>query len=201
MLHSYPTFSSKVCRSTKDAAGAYNPIDIDRPTVVRDYNNGMGGTDLQDQKASYYRYEHRTTKWPHRIYTHFIMSCTVNAHILFNEARKGPDEKVSLVDFIWTLAHQLAGFIDDDDEKESEEEDVLSEPVVQKAKRSKTLARSSERLCKTHCPSVSKGVRGTCMGGCGARPRSTCVDCDVFLCITGTGENNCFWRYHNLPKL
>ena len=94
----------------------YHELEIARPTTVRDYNLLMSGTDEQDQKASYYRYEHKTIKWIHRIFTHFVMSCCVNANILYNWTY--PADKIVLKNFIKSVIVSIAGIeesgIDDD---------------------------------------------------------------------------------------
>ncbi|XP_061397938.1 uncharacterized protein LOC133333661, partial [Musca vetustissima] len=45
---------------------------IDRPEVVRMYNESMGGVDLLDQMIQYYRINIRSVKWTLRVIMHFV---------------------------------------------------------------------------------------------------------------------------------
>lgn len=47
-------------------------VSIDRPQVVRMYNESMGGVDLLDQMLQYYRINIRSVKWTLRVIFHFI---------------------------------------------------------------------------------------------------------------------------------
>lgn len=47
-------------------------VAIDRPQVVRMYNESMGGVDLLDQMIQYYRINIRTRKWTLRVIMHFV---------------------------------------------------------------------------------------------------------------------------------
>ena len=66
----------------------------------------MKGTDVHDQKAIYYRFNHKTKNWTHRIYTHFLMTAMVNAHILFCDKR---GIKISFKHFLHAAMYELAG--------------------------------------------------------------------------------------------
>ena len=79
-------------------------LKLPRPSAVENYNKVMGGTDLGDQLGSYYRFEHQMTKWPHRIFTHFMMLAAVNAHILRNWTF--PDFPITLKVFLEDLMDQ-----------------------------------------------------------------------------------------------
>ena len=48
MVSSIKTFKTEVMRNIKDKDKRFQKISIERPTVIRDYNRGMGGTDLND---------------------------------------------------------------------------------------------------------------------------------------------------------
>ena len=158
----------------------------------------MGGTDQGDQLASYYRFEHRTTKWPHRIFTHFIMTAAVNAYILYREHNNLP--KLSLLDFLDGLMDELivADGI------------AVPAPVVggdlvredqPKSKRVATCSANTDRICSTHVPCLVKGARRRCMAGCGRRISSKCRECDAFLCMNWEGDDSCWEKYHSAESL
>ena len=54
-----------------------------RPTVIKWYNRGVGGTNLFNQRLSYYSPNVRTKRWPHRNYFHFLNCSVVHAFILY----------------------------------------------------------------------------------------------------------------------
>jgi hypothetical protein len=106
MLHTLPTYRSVVTRNTKDNVGHYLKQEIEQPTIISEYNGTMGGTDKQDQLASYYRFEHRTLRWPHRFIVHFNMSSAINACILFKDFHNKPD--LELIEYLKSLLQQLS---------------------------------------------------------------------------------------------
>jgi len=100
MLWKYPTSIDTVDRKEKDkTTGSFNRLVTPRPALLKDYNEGVGGTDLQDQFGSYYRTYIRTKKWPMRIFTHFIMTCVVNGLVVFR-SRFHEHCNIPLVDLI-----------------------------------------------------------------------------------------------------
>ena len=42
-------------------------VEVSQPTVAPVYNNAMPGTDLGDQKASYYSDRRKSLKWTHKL--------------------------------------------------------------------------------------------------------------------------------------
>jgi len=202
VLSSYATYKSPVERQQKSAEGVWGPVVFLRPTVVEHYNWGMGGTDQQDQLASYYRYEHKTIYWTHRLISHFLMSITVNAHILYKEKM---NKKMALVDFIKVLINQLAGFEkppQDEFEEDSDDSSAESEVNPKRRRQSKTWEADLSRIVPSmHCPTIVKGGRGKCKAGCGKFTQMKCVECDTFLCCTGEKLENCFYRFHHCKKL
>ncbi|XP_049813953.1 piggyBac transposable element-derived protein 3-like [Schistocerca nitens] len=54
-------------------------IDVPQPVEMKLYNENMGGVDLCDRFLSYYRCYIRTSKWPVRMFNHFIDLVIVNS--------------------------------------------------------------------------------------------------------------------------
>jgi hypothetical protein len=85
-VHLLTTLNTKkfcVARKVKDTGQGYKQIRVRAPSVLRLYNQGMGGTDLCDQNLSYYRNAMRSSKWQIRIFCHFVLLIGFNAHVLF----------------------------------------------------------------------------------------------------------------------
>ena len=201
MLHTYPTMMQPVQRKVVDNNGTFHRIEIQRPTIIADYNEGMGGTDLGDQRNSYYRFDHRTTQWPHRIYSQFIMVSVTNAYICWKEHKPGRD-KVSQLQYMIKLMHQLSTYVEpvENSDKESVGEPHIEPGLDKSKKRSKTWRKDLSRLTGTHTPVHASGLdnRGMCRTACTNRSSYYCHECQAFLCISGHGHSNCWWRFHNL---
>ena len=190
-------------------------MQLPQPTIVAEYNAGMGGTDVHDQKASYYTFEHRTNKWGHRIFTHFLMAAVVNAHILFTQST---GSKMTLHQFQKALRDELAQkhhmHSDGSDEdsrigEDEDEEEELERPTKKKA--TATFLRLAtyedeewveKRINKCHTASqVYKDKQRRCVADCGRRITTKCLECNVYLCISGAGDHNCFYRWHHHEKV
>ena len=216
MLSSYPVYIGSVERRSKSKEGVFEMLELPRPSAVENYNKIMGGTDLGDQLGSYYRFEHQTTKWPHRIFTHFMMLAAVNAHILRNWTY--PDFPITLKVFIEDLMDELSGQPtpaeddEEDDDEDSDDEDDEEVPVEEKKVRgkAKNWLENKRRLERntSHTPlkvSCSKpDERGKCVV-CSDdlnfnKSFVMCTECDAFLHIDGTGKNSCWWRFHNMKN-
>ena len=59
------------CRARRWSKKEGRFIEIERPTMVVEYNSHMGGVDLCDMLLSLYRIHHRSTKY----YMHIIFYC------------------------------------------------------------------------------------------------------------------------------
>ena len=69
MLSSYQPMAQECVRNTRNRAGEYVPMVLPRPSVIEEYNHGMGGTDLFDQYMQYYSSNMRSERWQVRIFT------------------------------------------------------------------------------------------------------------------------------------
>jgi hypothetical protein len=95
-----------------------------RPSVVQQYNKAMGGTDLHDQRISYYRTCVKSKRWQVRLLTDMFTSLLQNAFILY----KGYHDKSKKYDsrqFIEALLSEIATFansplVDDCSDSESQ---------------------------------------------------------------------------------
>lgn len=179
----------------------FHSKELDFPTTIKVYNRLMGGTDMGDQKAVYYRFQHQTRKWPHRIFTHMINLCMVNAHIL----HRWEGGKMTLLEFTVSVMKSLAA-AGKADEVEIEEEEVekIPPPAKKVYNMTKLVDEATTKMRRDHSLGhypfkSSKQDRCPC---CSQKTTVRCAVCDVPLHIDGEGHENCFFRWHNFinPK-
>jgi hypothetical protein len=104
MLHIFATVKESVLRNTKEpVTNKYKKAGIERPSVIRAYNEGMGGTDSFDQRLAHYRPAVKTKRCPHRIIFHLFQCSLINAHIIYKEVN-GLEKRDNL--------HALFSFVD-----------------------------------------------------------------------------------------
>jgi hypothetical protein len=212
MLSTFPVWKGTVNRKVKEedkgvkkGVVAFHEVELDFPTSIEVYNRLMGGTDAGDQKASYYRYEHQTKKWPHRIFSHFINLCMVNAFILF---RWTVDPKIKLLEFTVLVMKALAaeGQVGEvklvGKEGQPAPKPVHVAPPANKVMYNKTLVAddgtTADRLSSKggHYPVEGCGRR--LCPCCSKKSSMQCGVCGIPLHCAGREHENCFWRWHNM---
>jgi hypothetical protein len=212
MLHTYPSKMYTTKRNISDPkTRAHTVVDIEKPTIIADYNWGMGGTDLFDQFVSYYRAGVKTKKWPHCVLFHFFSTCIVNSWILYKIRHKITDKHThggnlysfqdAIISFLCPVADVTPG---------SANESAESKPAARR-----TVATSAPVVINppvfnghfvTHIRSNNKGprntVRKTCkLEGCGRLVGTFCRACKVALCIgNDVSGTSCFEKYHALGR-
>jgi len=203
LLCSYLSFQAPVKRVIKQEKGRPKPefgtMLVAQPAIIKQYNEGMGGTDVSDQLCSYYNFTHRTERWPHRIFTAFLMTTVTNAHIIYKSVNK---VDIPLLDFLWILMSELSPATESEDEDESEgdlDSSCSSDDLESASKRRKsTMHGLPIRYEGAHFPQQIHGSRGICRWEeCSNRLSSVkCQQCGVFLCIEGPHDQNCFTLFH-----
>jgi hypothetical protein len=211
MLHTFKTTKEPVARHSKNTTSkAYEKIQIQRPTVVRAYNEGMGGTDAFDQKLSYYRPSINTKRWPHRIFFHLFQCSLINAHIIYKE-RLGLQKHDPLDDLFGFTNRILDGIvvkyvngadINDVDDEEPEDEEVLQHSPVKRMRHVPPKATDVSRHYPYSMPTKVRGTRHVnrvvCRGpGCTKKVLTFCHECKVGLCLDLIGGTNCWQKYHH----
>lgn len=84
-----------------------NEFMIDCPTVVKDYNRLMGGTDRQDQYITMYNRHSKANRWWQNVFWWVINSCIHNAYIAWNMAKPKKDQYSSFLSFKRQLMVEL----------------------------------------------------------------------------------------------
>jgi Transposase IS4 len=173
---------------------------IPQPTCIADYNKGMGGTDLNDQMAGYYRMNHKTRKWPHRVFSHFFSVMIANALVLFNEFQRSRGLPiVSKKEFTMRLINEIVDWLLTKGPPLVEVDEIIL--TSKKPGSSKTWKKWPDRVIPAaHTPLGGCNARLCKWLGCGKQVRSICVECDVHLCLPTGSENykdSCWWKSHH----
>lgn len=157
------------CRRWSKSKKAY--VQIDQPSLVNVYNQGMGGVDLFDKQRGLYRTRIRSRKW----YWPYIRFClngsVVNMWLLYRYVHP----KVTLLQFIRRIVLSL----------------LTSPPYLHgpKPKCSKKVLQEI-RYDKTDHLIDKQGTQRRC-GHCGKCTMFSCLKCNV-----GLHPDGCFRIYH-----
>jgi len=195
-----------------------------RDNTVTPAKQVMGGTDLMDQRTSYYGYTHASVRWTHRIFSHFFIVSIVNAYILYRDSDERRSKTV-LLDFIEKLLEQLRDFclyghhydrdMDGDDDDDSSDDElpplVPQQHTVAPKDTTKTYRKNDwmkhiGRLNKTNshtpcqCSSSRPDERRPCVI-CGSKSTKYCYECGAFLCVGAAPQYSCWWKFHNNKSL
>jgi hypothetical protein len=96
------------CERLSDNFSRYRKQQFPRPTVCKNYNKSMGGTDLADFYLAEYATSHRAKRWQPKILFHCIQQAVVNAHILCCSKNGVSNAQFPLLDFITQLLQEIA---------------------------------------------------------------------------------------------
>jgi hypothetical protein len=209
MMHTFPTNHEIALRNNKDKkTKLYSVLRLPRPTVIKAYNKGMGGTDQFDQKLAYYRPSIKSKKWPHRIFFHFLMCSIINAHILYCKVNtlKKHDKLADLFSFIDALVESLSKSGIDDVQLPTEE--VIDHKPLKRMRKCTALEvcpRGGEGMHMPYSlpavdPGTGKQNRVKCKAiNCERKVSTFCQTCNVALCISLLeGNSTCFSKFHSI---
>lgn len=204
LLSTFPPARTPVLRNSKDNTGRYVQIQVDRPTNIENYNRSMGGTDLFDQFGSYYKTTFRSLHWQQRIYSHFLQSSAINAHILHRSVTRSEN---TLLEFMENLIMRWSGMDLPDVQEEVESE--LDDDIAPQRKRKSLLGDYEGRRRGFHYtietpnslpPTAKNGSRVNNRARCRVCQQPTrfqCGLCKVNLCVKGAQLDNCFYKFHH----
>ena len=204
ILSTFPPFRGSCQRNSKTVHGTWGgKEDIPRPTVIPEYNSGMGGTDLNDQLNSYYNDRHRVHKWTQRMFNHFLHVIMNNAKVLLND--HVGNEVMTLLKFQQSVVEHLCSappLIAETSSTEAvdeAEEEVEEERPVRHFynKKQRWLADFRLRNTGKHVPGfVGNGKRRKCVI-CKRKMELRCDTCDVFVCY---GNAHCWSTFHDIEN-
>ena len=164
---------------------------VEKPVMITDYNQSMGGVDLCNQLLNYYALSRKTRKWWKKLFFRLLELCIINSMILYKARNPGFAKRhMAHKIFRETLALQLVQLLVD---KQAEPSATVFAP---KRGRSST---GEYRLKGRHFPSTSTERKGCVV--CSYQKSSNgkykdtkkykyCQKCDKHICT------NCFEKYH-----
>ncbi|CAF1660588.1 unnamed protein product, partial [Adineta ricciae] len=178
-------------------------LQVERPNVIKNYNQYMGGVDLCDMLVSLYRINIRSKKYYMKILFHLIDLSIVNGWLLYrrhcSQFRLPKNEIISLLQFRIKVAEALL-------------RPIIPERPSNRGRPSKSLQSKDNNPSKkprvASVPLPPSSVRfdgfnhwpvftsqGRCSyPECNGRSSFTCSKCQLRLCLTS--RKNCFKAYH-----
>jgi hypothetical protein len=196
ILSTYPPSEGTCFRKVK-MGNKWTEQKLPRPSVIRHYNAGMGGTDLHDQRLSAFRSTLKSRRWQVRALTNTFQSVCMNAYILQTQHMDMGKSYTSL-DFIKNMISECCSM--QQQKAVPRRADDAIPAAFDRHKREYWEANSGERCQGRHFLHAAEGqVRPTegnerkrpnnrrnCMV-CGNLGLSFCRQCGVHLCM---GECN-----------
>ncbi|XP_046982234.1 piggyBac transposable element-derived protein 3-like [Schistocerca americana] len=186
-------------------------IDVPQPVAVKLYNENMGGVDLCDRFLSYYRCYIHTSKWPVRMFNHFIHLMIVNCWVMYhrwcseNEIPK--QRRLSLMDYKMHVGKAMINYeyVEPVARRRgrpsvvnsSDSEDVDDVQNMDKTPR-RVLSQPTAKVRfdnVVHLPKLveAKNASKYRNHGCSSKTRVICIKCEMYLCVM---KNNCIEAYH-----
>ena len=165
--------------------GQSSKILVPCPEMIKDYNYGMGGVDLMDQKTTAYKLDHKSSggRYYLRLFYDLMDISVVISHIIYKELNpKG----MELLDFKIVLAKSLVGTYNSRS-RNTPASHVSHQEVL-------------PANVPLHLP-VLQQTRGKCRycytGGIENKTYIKCNMCGVLRClISGNKPRNCFANFH-----
>lgn len=171
--------------------------DVSCPTVLKDYNQYMGGVDRADRLRALYPVDRKSNKWWHRIFWGLMDIAFVNAYIIHGNLF----EKQSAKEFRRNVAMGLIS------RKSTtlgrRKVSMENDPGPSKRRKTQYSVSKDMRLANRgiHWPQFVQN-RGRCevcsKNKIQSRPSTKCSHCQVFLCLNE--KKNCFNKFHNIAN-
>ena len=198
LISTYPVPVDTVERGVLNANGNYTKIKVQRPGIIGDYNLGMGGTDKNDQRISYYRTGVRSRRWPIRIFFHMLSACVVNSFILYMKTNQTEGEtKMPLLKYMLKLVEEMKqgdNYLDEEwkEVPESDDEEMEASGNRKRGwKNNREFRKTSQNFA------IKSDSRGQCVV-CVNRSltNNQCERCKAFLYSVSPDGQNCFKLFH-----
>jgi len=193
-LSSYMPSKSTCIRKVK-VRGRWESVAFPRPSVIKHYNNTMGGTDLHDQRVAYFRTTLKSVRWHVRVLTDIFSSMLMNSFTLFKLHHKKAPAYTAL-DFLEDYLQELNDSSASRMQHEDASPGMIPERPCTNHKRAWWFGEEGSRIRKSGRHYLCHGKelfgdatdqRRGCMydpsrTGCG-RTAYACKQCGVSLCM------------------
>ena len=169
---------------------------MNHPTVIKHYNESMGGVDLANRIVSLYRMRSWTNKWPVRVIQHFLDCALSNAWIIYREnARKSHTPNKDIIDFRHRIGECWIREIQEPEDV-PDNGDEGDQPATKRRKVFQHHSNEVRKYKAAHLAEfVSSSQSNRCRHkGCKGHTRIRCTECKLFFCVAG--NRNCFLEYH-----
>lgn len=183
------------CHNADMAPGQRAGQDCEKPQVIHEYNQFMGGVDLKDQKLSMYLLERkRGIKWYIKVFRRFVNVTILNCYIIYC-SNIGQHTKMTHREFRYKLAEELCAKYGH------------NVPIRQRLRNPCARLDKSLDHFPEHCEIAQRTTvrqdrfkRARCVR-CNAKKQrkmtnTLCSGCKVFLCV-----GQCWREFHSLENL
>ncbi|CAK8678001.1 unnamed protein product [Clavelina lepadiformis] len=170
-------------------------IDVERPYVVKEYNQHMGGVGLCDMMLELYRTDIRSKKWYMRIVYYCLDVAVLNAWLLYRRhlAQNNQPSYLPLKDFRSSIASALT-LAGKQKIKKRGRPSLNDESTCSSKKTKKALPVTDVRYDGLHHWPHHIAKRMRCRYCPSGYTRVQCSKCLVGLCLNE--RNNCFMAFH-----
>lgn len=181
-------------------------IQVNRPNIVKVYNENMGGIDTMDMLISFYRINIRSKKYYLKIIFHLIDLCIANGWLLYRrhceQLRLPKNEIRSLLQFRTEIGEACLKYVIPKDPAPR----PRGRPAANSQSRQKKPLPTTTRAVRVQHPPVNirsdgyhhwpiSTTKGRCRHiGCNSYSTIMCAKCKLRLCINA--KKNCFKDYH-----
>lgn len=175
---------------------------VNRPRVIRNYNNNMGGVDLADRMLAVCPYRYRTKKWTQRFISHMVDMAVSNSWILYKKDKIKQHVPMKKVLQLRGFKNELGEYLI---ENHSRREDNIpdcsdaeeGQPPIPRRRGKPTDPLPSKRRRvqgAEHLPKYDE-KQSRCRHCHYKKSRISCISCKVTLCLTS--DRNCFTEFHS----
>lgn len=177
------TSSEEMITVRRRQKGQKEKVSVPCPAMIRDYNNGMNGTDVMDQRTKPYSFDRRSpTKYYTRPFFDYLEMAVVNSFIIqekLAETEWAGDRPKTLLDFKRKIALSLIGSYT------SRARPATSRPAVCPPSFHRVAMVETKGRCKFCYAQNRKDVKVF----------TKCETCQVHLCISK--GKDCFNQFHD----
>ena len=163
---------------------------IEKPTVICDYNRHMGGVDVSDQYVSSYSFIRKSKKWWRKMFFWLLEVAVVNSFILYNlNIERNQKSKLSHKKYRLQLIKSLVGDVRNRERRKRGRPSISDEEERLNGKPHFIYAneKSNSKDCAVCSNRKVKGGR-----------RETVYYCKTCTRKPGLHPGECFEKYHTL---